>query len=432
MGNFNLAARTYAWAVALDRYLNENGPEPADFPGVIEGEIANGAVTSDAIAAGAVVASKLTESSQGWSTDLVFSASDHNTVAWTSGTIKFTGGSSASIASGNTGNMAALTYIYYDPTVSTTVLQVTTDWDDLDSEKRILVCIANNTADTGQRAFFLPAIGTFGINETVIGPNSIATGAIQANAITAAQINAGAVTAGKISVAQLSAIAADLGSITAGTVTGALLRTAASGARIELDSTNGLRCYDSSGLVTQIHVGHTFNGVIETDSIIGRGGEIAIDHAFVANPTRVLLQNNVISLILGAAGEGAALFTTNNLELRDLNVEVDGDLNVTGKITMDGNDIIDSSRRFVGAGIILTGSNEIRLATGGLTFSSDTGVFGTSSSVDIYADSEEIFAVTNPGTSTTLSGCFIMYNNALKQIRFKDDGSGDRVMYIQP
>jgi hypothetical protein len=96
------------------------------------------------------------------------------------------------------------------------------------------------------------------IVETQIGPESISTGKIKAanittallavgsataeklavnsviaeklavNAVTASKIAVGAVIAEKISVAELSAIAANLGSINAGTITGATFRTSAS------------------------------------------------------------------------------------------------------------------------------------------------------------------------------------------------------------
>ena len=83
-----------------------------------------------------------------------------------------------------------------------------------------------------------------------IGRDTIASGAV----ITA-KLAAGAVTAAKMTVGQLSAITADMGDITAGTVTGATVRTAASGARVQLDSTDGLQCYNSSGyLCAQIDV----------------------------------------------------------------------------------------------------------------------------------------------------------------------------------
>jgi hypothetical protein len=58
-------------------------------------------------------------------------------------------------------------------------------------------------------------------------------------------------------VGSLSALSADLGTITAGTVTGALLRTAASGKRIEIDySTNSIKIYASgTGTVVDMNIG---------------------------------------------------------------------------------------------------------------------------------------------------------------------------------
>ena len=57
------------------------------------------------------------------------------------------------------------------------------------------------------------------------------------------------VEADDIKVQNLSGISADLGTITAGTITGATIQTAASGARIELTSANGLRSYDASNVL---------------------------------------------------------------------------------------------------------------------------------------------------------------------------------------
>lgn len=73
---------------------------------------------------------------------------------------------------------------------------------------------------------------------------------IRANSITANEIAAGTITADKLNVSQLSAITANLGAVTAGTIdgltiTGGTVRTASSGARIELSS-NKLRAYDTS------------------------------------------------------------------------------------------------------------------------------------------------------------------------------------------
>jgi hypothetical protein len=88
----------------------------------------------------------------------------------------------------------------------------------------------------------------------VINPDKVIETSITNNAVTTNKIYAGSVTAGKISVAQLSGISADLGSITAGVITGAQVQTAGSGSRVVIDSTNGLRGYSGSTLVFQLPV----------------------------------------------------------------------------------------------------------------------------------------------------------------------------------
>jgi hypothetical protein len=209
--------------------------------------LADASVTARTIADGAIIASALSDSVKSWNTDTVFSATDEDTVAWTSGTLRLADGTASTISAGNTGNMTALTYIYYDSDTSVTVLQTSTAFADSVGNNKILLCVAEDTTDATQEAFYIPSIGVLGINETIIGPNSISTGKIQALAITVNEIAANTITAAKMNVSLLSAITANLGTITAGTVTGATIKTAASGRRIEMDSTNGLRSYSTSG-----------------------------------------------------------------------------------------------------------------------------------------------------------------------------------------
>lgn len=208
--------------------------------------------------------------------NLTFSVTNATTVAWTSGTITLSNGRTFSISSGNTGSMAALTYIYLDPAVSSTVLQITTTYSTALGANKALIGTAKNGSTT---ASFIPyGPGTALINGDLIGALSIAaaniasaaittakiaTGAVTANeiaatTITAAKIVAGTITtteiaantivagniaastitAAKMSVSQLSAIAADLGTITAGTVTGATIRTSASNPKFNMTSTS--------------------------------------------------------------------------------------------------------------------------------------------------------------------------------------------------
>ncbi len=89
----------------------------------------------------------------GWQQNMTFSATDLDTVAWTSGTITLSNGRTFSISAGNTGNMAAVTYIYLDTGTSSTVLQTTTTAATAVGANKILVATAQNSA-TGINAIF--------------------------------------------------------------------------------------------------------------------------------------------------------------------------------------------------------------------------------------------------------------------------------------
>jgi len=138
--------------------------------------------------------------------DMVFSVTDADTIAWTSGTITLSNGRTFAIDAGNTGNMVALSYIYLDPATSETVLQVTTTYSTAIGADKILIGTAENGSIT---AYFIP----YGPGQALINGDSI--GALS---IVAGNIATGTITAGKMNVSELSAIAADLGTITAGSV----------------------------------------------------------------------------------------------------------------------------------------------------------------------------------------------------------------------
>lgn len=156
---------------------------------------------------------------------MTFSVTDADTVAWTTGTITLSNGRTFTIDAGNTGDMTALTYIYLDPGVSSTVLQTTTTAATALGANKILIGTAQNNTVT---ASFIP----YGPGQPLVdGAN------IGALSIVAGNIAASTITAGKMNVSQLSAIAADMGTITAGTVTGATVQTASSGDRFVMTST---------------------------------------------------------------------------------------------------------------------------------------------------------------------------------------------------
>lgn len=316
--------------------------------------IAGGSIVGDAIADGSIIAAKLTQNSQGWNTNIVFSSPSDNLVSWSSGQIKFADGALYNIGSGNTGGMSAFTYIYFNSSISPTTLQVTTNYSNVIGEQNILLCVAENIADITQTAFFIPSVGTFGINATVVGPNSISTGSIQALAITTGLLAANAVTAAKISVASLIAISISAFLITGQTILGALIETASSGGRITLDSTNGFRAYDGSGtLQTEIPASGSNIGAVFTTLIIGgiqsAFGVLGLTGQFGIHSTLVEL------------GSSYTVQFDNTFFLRFGQTA----FNLLGvPYQMNGTTVIDTSGNFIGNGASLTTLNGSNISSG--------------------------------------------------------------------
>jgi hypothetical protein len=210
------------------------------------------------ITGGSVATSTLNVAVMGWTTDIVFSSASATQVNWTSGHISVQSGTTYTISSGNTGTMSALTYIYLDTAVSVTVLQITTTYSTATGNGKVLIATAQNnaiaasvinfggnqpvidgTAQIAVASITAAAVanatltgtqiaaatiaagnivsGT--ITATQIAANTITASQIAANTITASQIAAGTITATQMTVSTLSAISANLGSITAGTIT---------------------------------------------------------------------------------------------------------------------------------------------------------------------------------------------------------------------
>ena len=206
----------------------------------------NGAV----IEPGTIPPSTLDIANFGWTQTCPFSVVDADTVSWTSGVFTSANGVAYSISGGSTGNMVAKTYIYLDINVSTTAYQMST----------------NQTAPIGIGKVLIAVCENGGTTATYI--------LVQATQIVADNIIANTITAQKMNVGQLSAITADLGSITAGTITGVLIRTATSGERIEITSSphNLINFYDSSTLYGSLEVTNSGgDGYINLTSVDGGG-----------------------------------------------------------------------------------------------------------------------------------------------------------------
>ncbi len=83
--------------------------------------------------------------------------------------------------------------------------------------------------------------------------NSVAAVNIQSGAITTEKIYAGAITADKITVSTLAAISANIGNITAGTLTGLTVQTNTSGKRIKM-ANDILQAFDASNSYERIRI----------------------------------------------------------------------------------------------------------------------------------------------------------------------------------
>jgi hypothetical protein len=241
------------------------------------------------------------------------------------------------------------------------------------------------------------AAGT--ITATNIATGTITANEIAANTITGGKIAAATITSDKLTVSQLSAIAADLGTITAGTITGALIRTASSGARVEIDSTNGLRGIDSGGVCrTQVKT----TGYIYAYYYYG-APDLSPYVPYISFPAGLEFQfhstgaNSYLSLTLASSGavniagldSGAScniyldakaasdsiyLRTSYTTRLQATNTKID----ISVPLYIGGSEAINSSRCFTGDGGVNTSGNvegtNLKNKTGGRIYIlNDTG-----------------------------------------------------------
>lgn len=180
---------------------------------------------------------------QGWQNDMTFSATDADTVAWTSGTITMRDGTTFSIDAGNTGNISASTYIYFDKNTSETVLQTTTTASDAVGANKILIAFAKNstqeanfqvfggsggfiagTANLEDELITTAKLVDAAVEEAKLATDSVVAAKIKALAVTTAKINALAVTTEKINAnavtaAKIAANTITASEIAAGTIT---------------------------------------------------------------------------------------------------------------------------------------------------------------------------------------------------------------------
>lgn len=220
-----------------------------------------------------------------FTTDIVFSATDNDTAAWTQGTINlFNGDITETIAAGNTGNITATTFVYYDA-ASKGILSTSTAPKDAIGTGKTLLAIVEKVADATKKCKVTPVFAT-GLVVSDLTADNIQAGSITANEIefnyAASATQGGPISEGFLA-SGLSAVALPttgiridsngiygrasgvttfsidaatgnatfIGTITSSTITGGTIRTASSGARVEITgSDNMLRLYNGSDLET--------------------------------------------------------------------------------------------------------------------------------------------------------------------------------------
>ncbi len=170
------------------------------------GSVIDGTYLSD----GTVSSGKTSIVIQGWTHNLVFSATDNDTVAWAGGTINLSDGSTTySIDAGNTGAMTAINYIYLDTDTSETALQTTTTYSTAIGDNKILIAVAENVA-ADKKATFQVYGGIGGIG-TLLTTDNLAANCITANLVGTNEIiaNAANIKNAIISNAKIADLAVD-------------------------------------------------------------------------------------------------------------------------------------------------------------------------------------------------------------------------------
>ena len=159
-------------------------------------------------------------------------------------------------------------YIVSDEIVSGTNTwnTVTTEFTPTESGVGVLRIYTNHNRGTSTATTYqwfrnpvmVPMVGA-----TVIEDGAVTSAKVRASAITAGKIATGAITAGKIAANAVRADEIAAGAIDGKIITGATVRTAASGARVQLN-TLGIRAYDAAGATT-------FSVHSQTGAVFARG-----------------------------------------------------------------------------------------------------------------------------------------------------------------
>ncbi len=244
-------------------------------------ETINGA----AITPGTIPAETLDVSNWGWTQTCAFTSASATQVNWGAGSFISANGVTYAIGAGNTGTMAAKTYIYLDLNVSSTAYQHTTTSANAVGVGKVLVAVAQNAASSA----------TFNLNVAtqIVGDN------IVANTIDASKIVAGSITATQISASYVYAGTISADNVTAGTLTGSIVRTSSGNDRVQMTvSSNSLELY-SSNVLRALLAGTSLNFYNSSGTLTG--GIYGLSAAMVLDASSA--SGNGVLIQCGSAGD---------------------------------------------------------------------------------------------------------------------------------
>ena len=301
-------------------------------------------------------------SNWGWGQTCTFSPSNQTTVIWGSGTFRSASGISYSISAGSTGSMGGRVYIYLSLLDSSTAYQVTTIPSMAVGIGKVLVAVANPSSVTGTSA-------TYNLSEAtqIVGDN------ILANTIYASKLNVG----------QLSAITADFGTMTAGTITGVLFQTSsATNTGIKISSSLGgvqafgqsFLIYDTSGNL-QGYLG-AYGGYLNLQAASGVDVLLgsATGHVAFANdittvqaggglvgspsaPWNTIYGGNFVGNNYYEAGGSERLHYSSSSWQSSTDFKITGSAFTTGQVFAQGAVYINSTSSSTGWKIVVSGTN---------------------------------------------------------------------------
>lgn len=134
--------------------------------------IDGGVIIARAIAAKAITSDKLNIAARPFTHNIAWIASTATKCSWNSGTIRWSDGSTSNINAGNSGNLAAKTYIYYN---GTSTLQKTDNYKNMTGNNVVLLTIVEPNPSGNGKCVITPVYST----GTTIDGDRITTGRIK-------------------------------------------------------------------------------------------------------------------------------------------------------------------------------------------------------------------------------------------------------------